>query len=64
MNREISKKDLVVKLKHILEEKKESRIFVRGDKRANYGYIMEVVGKINQAGFKKISLITDGSNGN
>ena len=64
MNSEINKKDLVGKLKHILDEKKESRIFVRADKRSNYGYVMEIMGKISQAGFKKISLITDGSNAN
>ena len=64
MNNEINKKDLVAKLKNILDEKKESRIFVRADKRSNYGYVMEIMGKISQAGFKKISLITDGSNAN
>jgi biopolymer transport protein TolR len=64
MNSEINKKDLVAKLKNILDEKKESRIFVRADKRSNYGYVMEIMGKISQAGFKKISLITDGSNAN
>jgi biopolymer transport protein TolR len=64
MNSQIKKKDLTAKLKHILEEKKESRIFIRADKRANYGYVIEIMGKITEAGFKKISLITDGSNAN
>jgi biopolymer transport protein TolR len=64
MNSRINKKELTAKLKHILEEKKESRIFIRADKRANYGYVIEIMGKITEAGFKKISLITDGSNAN
>jgi biopolymer transport protein TolR len=64
MNKEINKKDLIPKLKNILNEKKESRIFVRADKRSNYGYIMNIIGKINEAGFNKISLITDRNNGN
>ena len=64
MNTQINKKDLSSKLKNILQEKKESRIFIRADKRANYGYVIEIMGKITEAGFKKISLITDGSNAN
>ncbi len=64
MNSQIRKKDLVSKLTNILQEKKESRIFVRADKRSNYGYVMEIMGKITEAGFTKISLITDGTNAN
>jgi biopolymer transport protein TolR len=34
-------------------------IFVRGDRRAVYGALMKVMGKIAAAGFKHISLITE-----
>ena len=37
----------------------DERIFVRGDKSANYGQIMQVMGKISGAGFKKVALITE-----
>ena len=37
----------------------EERIFVRGDKTANYGLIMQVMGRISGAGFKKVALITE-----
>ena len=37
----------------------DERIFVRGDKAANYGQIMQVMGRISGAGFKKVALITE-----
>lgn len=40
-------------------QKKETRIFVRGDKNVDYGKMMQVVGEINAAGFNKVALITD-----
>jgi biopolymer transport protein TolR len=52
-------KDLQTKLKAITSEKKDTRIFVRGDKTVDYGRIMQVVGEINAAGFGKVALITE-----
>ncbi len=37
------------------------RVFVRGDKAINYGRVMEVMGTINAAGFRKVALITERS---
>ena len=54
---------LVAKLKAITGEKRDVRIFVRGDKKVKYGKIMSVVGKINAAGFTKVALITETSGG-
>ncbi len=34
-------------------------IFVRGDKSVQYGLVAQVMGRIKEAGFKKISLITE-----
>ncbi len=51
--------DLGAKLKAIVGEKTDTRIFVRGDKNVDYGHIMYVVGEINAAGLTKIALITD-----
>ena len=50
--------DLVPKLRAITSEKSDQRIFVRGDKEINYGFVMEIMGAINSAGFGKVSLIT------
>ena len=47
------------KLKAILGEKKETRIFVRGDTSIDYGQVMRVIGEINGAGFTKVALLTN-----
>ncbi|MCE3233123.1 MAG: TolR [Rickettsiaceae bacterium] len=55
----IKKTELTTKLQAIVGEKKDSRIFVRGDKTIDYGKVMEVVGLINAAGFNKVALLTE-----
>ena len=47
------------KLQSILGEKKETRIFVRGDTSVDYGAVMKVIGEINGAGYMKVALLTD-----
>lgn len=47
------------KMNAIAGQKKDTRIFVRGDKKVDYGRIMQVVGEINAAGFTKVALITE-----
>jgi biopolymer transport protein TolR len=55
----VAVKDLRAKLKAVAGAKKDTRIFVRGDRTVDYGRIMLVVGEINAAGFNKVALITD-----
>ena len=55
----IKQSDLVAKLTAVTGEKRDTRIFVRGDKNVDYGKVMAVVGAINAAGFTKVALITD-----
>lgn len=50
--------ELVNKLLAITKEKKDTRIFVRGDKNVDYGRVMATVSYINAAGFTKVALIT------
>lgn len=50
---------LVPKLKAITGEKQDTRIFVRGSKRVAYGDVMEVMGAIHRAGYRKVALVTD-----
>lgn len=50
---------LGTKLKAILGEKKETRIFVRGDTSIDYGQVMRVIGEINAAGYTKVALLTN-----
>ena len=47
------------RLTAILGEKKETRIFVRGDTSVDYGAVMKVIGEINGAGYLKVALLTD-----
>ena len=50
---------LAKKLSDILKEKKDSRIFVRGDKKVAYGDVVNVVAEIHAAGFSKVALISN-----
>ncbi len=52
--------ELAVKLGAVLKEKKETRIFVRGDRKIDYGKVMEVFGAIKTAGYKNVALVTEG----
>ena len=58
---EIKYEDLVSKLQAVTQARGgfEERIFVRGDKAANYGQIMRVMGRLSGAGFKKVALVTE-----
>ncbi|MEX0695573.1 MAG: protein TolR [Rhodospirillales bacterium] len=49
---------LVPRLAAITGENRDLRIFVRGDSAINYGRVMEVMGTINKAGYRKVALIT------
>jgi biopolymer transport protein TolR len=54
---EVTIDDLVPKLTTLTESNLDERIYVRGDRSANYGMIMRVMGTINSAGFKHIGLV-------
>ena len=55
---EISPDEVVPKLMAIAKNGYEERIYVRGDRDADYGTIMKVMGRISAAGFKRIGLVT------
>jgi len=50
---------LVPRLLAITGNNPDVRIFVRGDKHIDYGRVMQVMGTINAAGFRKVALITE-----
>lgn len=52
---------LVPRLRAITGENQDLRIFVRGDAGINYGRVMEVMGTINRAGYRRVALITRSS---
>ena len=57
-DQEIAFEEVVPKLQAIAKNGVEDRIYVRGDKNADYGTVMRVMARISAAGFKKIGLIT------
>jgi biopolymer transport protein TolR len=60
-NSEIDVKDLVAKLKAIADAQggAEARIYVRGDKKVDYGTMMKVMGRLSSAGFHRVALVTE-----
>ena len=58
---EIALDQLVPKLKAITEARAglDERIFVRGDKKVDYGTVMRVMGRLSQAGFRRVALVTE-----
>ena len=60
-NAEIPADDLVAKLKAVAEARggTDARIFLRGDKKVDYGAMMKVMGRLSGAGFNKVALVTE-----
>jgi biopolymer transport protein TolR len=60
-NSEISVDELVPKLKAVTEARGglDERIFVRGDRRVDYGTVMKVMGRLSAAGFRRVALVTE-----
>jgi biopolymer transport protein TolR len=58
---ELAMDEMVPKLKAITETRggMDERIFVRGDKKVDYGTVMRVMGRLSAAGFKKVALVTE-----
>jgi biopolymer transport protein TolR len=50
---------LVPRLQAITENKPDTKIFVRGDKKIDYGRVMQVMGMIKSAGFTQVALVVD-----
>lgn len=57
-NTEIPIEEIVPKLTAIAANGYEERIYVRGDKDADYGTMMKLMARINAAGFKRLGLVT------
>ena len=60
-NSEIQVDELVVKLKAVTEARGgfDERIYVRGDRKVDYGTVMRVMGRLSAAGFRRVALVTE-----
>lgn len=60
----VSVSDLAVKIKAIIGEKNDIRIFIRGDCDATYGKIVEVFHNLRSAGIQNVVLVSTVSTNN
>ena len=58
-NTEIKIDELVPKLQAIAKNGADERIYVRGDKKVDYGCVMRVMGRLSSAGYRRVALITE-----
>ena len=58
---EVAMADLIPKLKAITEARggMDERIYMRADKKADYGTVARVMGQLSGAGFKRLALVTE-----
>ena len=56
---ELALDERIPRLVAICENRREARIFLRGDRAIAYGNIMAVMGAMNQAGFNRVALLTE-----
>ena len=58
---EVAMNELIPKLKAITDARggMEERIFMRADKKADYGTVARVMGQLSGAGFKRLALVTE-----
>ena len=61
-NSEIPIDELVPKLTAVSEQRgggADERIYVRGDRKVDYGTVMRVMGRLSAAGFHRVALVTE-----
>lgn len=58
---EIDVQELVPKLKAVADARGgfDARVYVRGDKKVDYGTVMKVMGRLSSAGFHRVALVTE-----
>ena len=58
-DKEVTAEKLVATLQAIAREGLDERLYVRGDRDADYGTVMRVMGRLNAAGYRRIGLVTE-----
>ena len=56
-DRKIETSKIIPQLKAMSENNKNIRVFVKGDKNANYGYVLDVIARVRSAGYSKAALV-------
>jgi biopolymer transport protein TolR len=55
----LSDTDIVPRLSAAAKGGLEERVFVRGDKRVDYGRVAQVMSIVTGAGFRRVALVTE-----
>ena len=60
-NSKIKIEELVAKLQAVTQARggSDERIYVRGDKKVDYGTMMRVMGRLSAAGYHRVALVTE-----
>ena len=56
--KKFSKNQLIKKLSLLKKSNQNLKIYIKGDKKLDYGKVMDLMNLINQSGFKKVALVT------
>ena len=56
--KKFSKAQLIQKLSLLKKNNQNLKIYIKGDKKLDYGKVMDLMNLINQSGFKKVALVT------
>ena len=56
--KKFSKDQLIKKLSLLKKNNQNLKLYIKGDKKLDYGKVMDLMNLINQSGFKKVALVT------
>ena len=56
--KKFSKNQLIKKLSLLKKNNQNLKIYIKGDKKLDYGKVMDLMNLINKSGFKKVALVT------
>jgi len=56
--KKFSKDQLIKKLTLLNKNNQNLKIYIKGDKKLDYGKVMDLMNLINRSGFKKVALVT------
>ena len=56
--KKFSKDQLINNLSLLKKNNQNLKIYIKGDKKLDYGKVMDLMNLINQSGFKKVALVT------
>ncbi len=55
---EVKRERLISLLTAMTRDNSDRRIFIRADQSLDYGYVIQILGSLNQSGFNKVALLS------